>query len=462
MRGLAFQLASLGLACLVGGCAAQESGPPTRTGWVLTWHDEFDAPEVDRDKWRIEYAGVTKNNELQFYADDEVYIEDGCLILRSQKRDLGGRAYVSGLVDTKHRFSQLFGRFEVRAQLPAGRGIWPAHWMLPEDHPAWPPEIDIMELLGHEPDVVHLTHHWGTWPNNASRGGAHRGPDFSQSLHTFAIEWSPDRIDWFIDDEPVFSSTADIPQIPFYLILNTAVGGDWPGNPDATTVFPQHHRIDYVRVYARTNQTRPILRIQSPHGRVVLDPPKYVFDPGQTVTARAEPDFGYRFVGWDDSPGDSREITFAMDGPRDITARFEPDPDLPPLLTTGAKAEATSNESASLGPQNAVDGRPGTRWASAFSEPQDLTIDLGRPARVEVIRIIWENAYPSEYGVLASLDGLEWRPFYAAHKADASSDVISGPPEPTRYLRVHAESRATKWGVSIWEIEAYGRPVNPN
>jgi beta-glucanase (GH16 family) len=460
MRGVIGHLAPLALVCLVTGCAAQDTRLPAREGWVLAWNDEFDGPAIDTDKWRVEYAAVVKNEELQFYIDDEVYIEDGCLVLRSREREFGGREYTSGLVDTQHRFAQVFGRFEVRAQLPTGQGVWPAHWMLPEDHPAWPPEIDIMEALGHEPNVVHLTHHWGTWPNNASRGVAHQGPDFSDGFHTFAIEWSPKRIDWFIDDALAFTSTADIPQIPFYVILNTAIGGHWPGHPDETPTFPQHHRIDYVRVYTRDNQTRPILRVKSPHGRVVLDPPRYVFNPGETVTARAEPDFGYQFTGWDGSPSEAGEITFTMDRPRTLTARFEPDPDLPTLLTRGASATATSSESASLGPENAIDGRPGTRWGSAFSDPQDLTIDLGILTQIELVRIVWENAFPSEYELLASADGTGWQVIHAARKSDASPDILPGSKQPARYLRVHAKSRATKWGVSIWEFEAYGLAVD--
>ncbi len=439
-------------------CAAQAT-PPDRPGWTLVWHDEFDGPALDPDKWRVEYAALVKNQELQFYTDDEVYIEDGCLVLRSRKRDYGGRAYTSGLVDTQHRFAQAFGRFEVRAKLPAGQGIWPAHWMLPEDHPAWPPEIDVMEALGHEPDTVHLTHHWGTYPNNASRGVPHKGPDFSADFHTFAIEWSPERIDWFIDDAPVYSSTADIPQIPFYLILNTAVGGHWPGNPDDNTVFPQHHRIDHVRVYERADAGRPMLQTRSHHGRIVLDPPRHVFEQGESVTARAEPDFGYRFVGWDDQDAEPGEITLTMDRPRTLVARFEPDPDLPPRLTDGVRASATSVEGPGLGPELAIDGLPGTRWASAHSEPQSLTLDLGAPARVERVRITWENAFASEFVLWGSIDGEVWSEVRRVQKPHASPDILQGPTDPVRFLRLDAIKRGTPWGVSVWEFEVYGRRV---
>ena len=437
------------------GCAGQPAPIPERPGWRLVWHDEFDGPTLDAGKWRVEHAALVKNQELQFYTEDEVYLEDGCLVLRSRERDLGGRAYTSGLVDTQDRFAQVFGRFEVRAQLPKGQGIWPAHWMLPEDHPAWPPELDIMESLGHEPDTVHCTQHWGTWPNNASRGTHLKADDFSAGFHTFALEWSPDRLDWFVDDRLAFTSTGEVPQIPFYLILNTAVGGQWPGNPDDTTVFPQMHRIDHVRVYERADTVVPLLQTRSPHGRVALDPDRHVFELGEVVTATAEPAFGYRFTGWE-GLGEAESVRLVMDGPRTLEARFEPDPALHPRLQP-AGAVASSAESEWVGPEFAVDGLPGTRWASAGEDPQTLTIDLGGLARVQTVRVVWENARPGDWELGASSDGQLWRTMHRASKADAAPDVIAGPTEPVRYLRVTAESRATPWGISIWEFEAYGR-----
>ncbi|RMF84949.1 MAG: glycosyl hydrolase family protein [Planctomycetota bacterium] len=230
----------------------------TNGGWTLIWSDEFDGPSLDGNKWRVEDLHLIKNAELQYYAPDDVYLQNGNLVLRSQQRTYWGYDengawrqfdYTSGLVDTRDRFAFTYGRVEVRAKLPSTQGIWPAHWMLPDSR-QWPPEIDIMELLGHEPTRVYMTHHWGTWPNVQSDGGSYSGPDFSAGFHTFAIEWLPDRILWYVDDVLRFSSTISIPQEPFFLTLNTAVGGNWPGNPDGTTVFPQYHEIDYVRVYA--------------------------------------------------------------------------------------------------------------------------------------------------------------------------------------------------------------------
>ena len=439
--------------------ATAQPPAPAREGWRLVWHEEFEGDTLDQEKWRVEHAALVKNNELQFYAADEVYLEEGCLVLRSRARDMGGRAYTSGLVDTNHRFSQAFGRFEIRARIPSGRGIWPAHWMLPENHPAWPPEIDIMEALGHEPDTVYLTQHWGTWPDNKHEGTSLKGPDFSDDFHTFAMEWSPERIDWFVDEKLEFSRTSEIPQIPFHIILNTAIGGDWPGNPDESTRFPQHHLIDYVRVYSREQSASPPLTLIHPHGRIELEPPRYVLAHGDRVTARAYPDFGYRFVGWDEA-GAEQALSFTIDGPRTLRARFEPDPHMPPLLK-GAKATASSSESEALGPEFAVDGFPGTRWGSAFSEPQVLTLDLGGPTKVDLLRILWESAHARRCEVETSNDGIAWRALHTLQKESPGADILTGPKEPVRFVRLRCTERATRWGVSVWELEAYGSRLEP-
>jgi beta-glucanase (GH16 family) len=243
--GLFAALCSLAAAAL---SAAAQQDPP---GWQLIWADEFDSAVLDVSKWDVADKPGNTNNELQYYAPDEVYLEQGSLILRSRERPHQGRDYTSGLVHSRQLFAQTFGRVEVRAKLPGTQGIWPAHWMLPETG-AWPPEIDITELKGQQPHTVYMTHHWGQWPNVHSNGTTYTGPDFTAGYHTFAVEWSPGRIRWFIDDVPRFESVnQNVPAEPMYLILNTAIGGDFVGSPDGSTVFPQHHSIDYIRVYTR-------------------------------------------------------------------------------------------------------------------------------------------------------------------------------------------------------------------
>jgi beta-glucanase (GH16 family) len=139
----------------------------------------------------------------------------------------------------------------------------------------WPPEIDITEVLGHEPNKVHLTHHWGTARARKEKTAHFVGPDFSADFHVFAVEWERGRIRWLVDGVERSRSETEagagaerIPAEPFYLLLNTAVGGQWPGNPDETTTFPQYHDIDYVRVYRRKDSdVKPTVRITTPPGQ---------------------------------------------------------------------------------------------------------------------------------------------------------------------------------------------------
>jgi beta-glucanase (GH16 family) len=166
--------------------------------------------------------------------------------------------FTSGLVEGPGLFSHTYGWIEVRAKLPSTQGIWPAHWMLGESFPqiGWPRcgEIDIMESLGHDPDTVYFSRHWGD--PYVHRGTSFSGPDFSQDFHTFSIRWTTDEMSWYVDGALRYSTSitdaGEVFRRPFYLILNTAVGGYWPGFPDPTTVFPQYHEIDYVRWYVES------------------------------------------------------------------------------------------------------------------------------------------------------------------------------------------------------------------
>ena len=135
---------------------------------------------------------------------------------------MGSRAYTSGHVDTLGKFKQEYGRFEIRAKLPRGQGIWPALWMLPANRETWPPEIDIVELLGHEPNTIHMTNHFGVWPKNKLEGKDFTGPDFTKDFHVYALEWEPDELRWYVDGDLKHSTRKHIPKEPFYIILNTA------------------------------------------------------------------------------------------------------------------------------------------------------------------------------------------------------------------------------------------------
>jgi beta-glucanase (GH16 family) len=217
--------------------------------WVLAWSDEFDGTTVDHSKWNVLDTAAPRNNELEYYTPEAVSVKDGYLRIRTDKRSYKGMDYTSGALHTRFKYDFLYGKVEIHARLPKGQGIWPAHWMPPSDH-ASPYEIDIMEMLGHEPNKIYLTHHWLGWiPQQYT--GTYVGPDYSKAFHTFTVEWEPGKITWYIDGVERFSSTSHVQETPAYLYVNTAVGGNWPGSPDETTVFPQFHDIDYVRVYQK-------------------------------------------------------------------------------------------------------------------------------------------------------------------------------------------------------------------
>ncbi|HEY3280717.1 MAG TPA: glycoside hydrolase family 16 protein [Armatimonadota bacterium] len=261
-------LAGLGAVCAEVGWAAGQprkgakvkprsagpDGSPKRPGWKLTFSDEFKGGKLDTRKWIDSYPNNVRthsNNEQQYYATDGYSVSDGQLHLKAEKRAIGGMPYASGMVATYGLFAQQYGWFEISARFPKGKGYWPAFWLLPANK-TWPPEIDILEILGHEPNRVYMTNHWRTQSGeHKSKGGSYVGPDFSTGFHSFAVEWKPDEILWYVDGTQRFASKEGIPSEPMYLIANLAVGGDWPGMPDATTEFPKSMDVDYIRVYQR-------------------------------------------------------------------------------------------------------------------------------------------------------------------------------------------------------------------
>ncbi|MGM7700273.1 glycoside hydrolase family 16 protein [Pseudalkalibacillus sp. Hm43] len=223
--------------------------------WELVWHDEFDQAQLHRGKWVKEDWVAEKNNELQYYSPENVQLKNGFLQLVSREENEKGRHFTSGAIHTRDRFSFLYGKVEMRAKLPYGKGIFPAFWMLPNRHDVWLPEIDIMEMLGDKPDETWMVLHWTDKEGKlATEYKSHLGPDYSKGFHTFGIEWTPSKIVWFIDGVERFQTDKYVPQEEMYLYVNTAVGGDWPGSPDDTTVFPQYFEVDYIRVYQQTGE----------------------------------------------------------------------------------------------------------------------------------------------------------------------------------------------------------------
>lgn len=308
---------AIGIASMLTNHAAE----PSPAGWKLAWSDEFDGKVIDKAKWDFDigngffnydanrWISGWGNDELQYYTQepDNARVKDGMLHIRALKESLHGCGYTSARLKSRKRdgsplFSQKYGRFEFRAKLPIGKGVWPALWMLPQDekYGSWAAsgEIDVMEARGQEPTKILGTLHFGSrWPANAHATNEYvlpRGGTIAD-FHVYAVEWEPGEIRWSVDGQKYAAQSfwwssgkkdgdkasnpakeidlhpwpAPFDQ-PFFVVMNMAVGGKFLGMPDKTTVFPAEMVIDYVRVYEKAGgygMTKPRGEGKLPFGK---------------------------------------------------------------------------------------------------------------------------------------------------------------------------------------------------
>lgn len=236
-------------------------------GKTLVWSDEFDGSALKTSNWNYDVGDGCPNcgwgnNELEYYtAGDNATVTNGNLIIEARKESKNGKNYTSTRLQSLGKQSFKFGRIDIRAKMPKGQGIWPALWMLGDNFPTagWPAcgEMDILELLGHEPSKMYSTIHFkrGTGSVNISSNLTHTA-SLSEEYHVYSLDWSTDKMRFLFDDKLVREFTvADLGGATypfnekFFFIINLAVGGNWPGSPNATTYFPQWLFVDYVRVY---------------------------------------------------------------------------------------------------------------------------------------------------------------------------------------------------------------------
>lgn len=244
--------------------------PTSYPGYTLKWNDEFNGPALDLTAWSHQNGDGCPglcgwgNNELEYYTDrpENLFFQDGKMIIEARPESYNGKNYTSSKILTQGKKPIKFGRIDIRALLPKGKGIWPALWLMPDKSVfgGWPKsgEIDLMEVVGHEPNKTHGTLHYGPGPGSTqiSRNYVLPAKTFNDEFHVFSLEWKQDQIKWFVDGN-LFSTVnkADLGannypfNEEFYFIFNLAVGGNWPGSPDATTTFPQWLIVDYIRVY---------------------------------------------------------------------------------------------------------------------------------------------------------------------------------------------------------------------
>ena len=244
--------------------------PSSYAGYTLAWSDEFNTNALDAASWSAETGDGCPavcgwgNNELQYYLapPNNLFFQDGKMIIEAKSETYGGKNYTSSRIKTQGKKSFRFGRVDIRALLPKGKGIWPALWMMPQDNVfgGWPRsgEIDIMELVGSEPSKASATVHYGPGPGSIliNRSYTLPGSTFNDAFHVFSMEWQQDVMKFYVDNNLYSTITkADLGgnNYPFnenfYFIINMAVGGNLPGSPDANTLFPQWFIVDYIRIY---------------------------------------------------------------------------------------------------------------------------------------------------------------------------------------------------------------------
>jgi len=261
-----------------GGAIAQPPVHPPTSAFTLVWSDEFSSANgsaPDSTKWTYDIGGGGwGNQELEYYTSrpQNVQIQNGNLVITALQENYTGtdgiaRNYTSARLKTQNLFAQAYGRFEARIKIPRGQGIWPAFWMLGSDitQNGWPKcgEIDIMENIGREPGIIHGSLHGPSsvapTSDRTSTIFLPAGQNYADDFHVYAIEWEPGAVRYYVDSNNYATFTRVqwpaggqwVFDHPFFILLNLAVGGSWPGSPDASTQFPQQMLVDYVRVYSK-------------------------------------------------------------------------------------------------------------------------------------------------------------------------------------------------------------------
>ena len=247
---------------------AGSTSPSAYPGMSLVWNEDFSGTSLDASNWNYEIgngSGGWGNNELEYYTNStkNVFVSNGNLIIEARKESIGGFNYSSARLTTQSKKTFTYGRVDIRAKLPKGQGIWPALWMLGSNinSVGWPAsgEIDIMELLGHEITKSYGTLHYGaSAATHGSKGNSFTlsTNSFYDQFHIFSMDWKQDQIKLYVDNNLFLTvNKADLGSspypfnAPFFFICNVAVGGNWPGSPNASTTFPQRMIVDYIRVF---------------------------------------------------------------------------------------------------------------------------------------------------------------------------------------------------------------------
>ena len=329
--------------------------------WVPVWSEEFNYSGLpDENKWSYEKGCANRNNEAQYYASkrlENTKVENGFLTISARKEILNGCNYTSGNIHTRYKANWLYGKIEVRARLPKGKGMWPAIWMMSTDetYGTWPKsgEMDIMENVGFDPNKIFMTIHTEAYNHviGTEKGSNILLADVYDTYHIYSIEWFADRVDFLIDGTKyyTFAKSGNTSAVwpfdkPFYVILNVAIGGDWGGAQGIDPlIFPQQMSVDYVRVSKWQTNPGPYIVTTSatPGGSVSLNPISNTYTKGSLVFLKAIAQPGFIFSGWEgDITGSLNPIDFNVYDNATIKAIFKSECE---LLGNGNFTSGTSN-----------------------------------------------------------------------------------------------------------------------
>ncbi len=242
------------------GCGSSNAGSPH---WVLAWSDEFNGTTLDTTKWTVDLGDNfgTGQQDFDTARPENLAVSGGNLVLTARQESYQGASYTSARIETQGKFTQAYGRFEARIQLPKGQGVWPAFWLLGDNYAeaGWPGcgEIDIMECRGAQPGRVLGSMHGPGGDSYSQAFTLEGGASFSEGFHLFALEWQPGVLRWYVDDALYATESSDILPAsqawvfdhPFFILLDLALGGTFGGPVGASTPLPQRMVVDYVRVY---------------------------------------------------------------------------------------------------------------------------------------------------------------------------------------------------------------------
>jgi len=469
--------------------------------WQLVWSDEFDGASVDSTKWTFDIGNGTGgwgNNELQYYTGrpTNVYVASGLLhiVARKEVPKYNGFDYTSAKLKTQGLFSRKYGRFEFRARLPQGQGYWPALWMMPRDsvYGGWAAsgEIDVMENRGSTPTTTGGTiHYGGSWPNNVYTGNSYvfPGGGVATDFHNYMLDWSTNYMKWYVDGVLYQTQTswwsagdpypAPFDQ-PFYLIMNLAVGGNYGGNPDATTVFPGEVQVDYVRVYdyvvsavpdapiglsATAGGTQVALSWATSSGATNYSVKSSTTNGGPYTTIASTAATSYTNTGLANGTTYYYVVSAANSfGEGSNSVQISATTTVPsPNLALSKPVTVSSVENAGLSGPKGVDGNTTTRWSSAFSDPQWIYVDLQATVDINRVKLHWEAAYGKSYQIQVSSNAVDWTTVYSTTTSTGGVQNLTGLSGTGRYVRMHGTVRSGIYGYSLYEFEVYGNIAAP-